>query len=198
MVVGDDPDSIAGKRALRAAIRETRRTREPDPSDAERIADHVMDLEMVRHACSAGLPVACFVSRAEEPPTTELRSRLISEGALLVAPRIQDENLVWVHVTAETTWDVNRWKIEEPLGPKFDGSPAVWIIPALAIDADGYRLGQGGGYYDRALEHVDADTPIIAIVFEQEVIPEVPREEHDHPVDIVVTPDRVRWLSMPG
>ncbi|MGA0210229.1 MAG: 5-formyltetrahydrofolate cyclo-ligase, partial [Candidatus Nanopelagicales bacterium] len=65
------------------------------------------------------------------------------------------------------------------------------------IDADGYRLGQGGGFYDRALRDIAEDTSVIAIVFEDEVVERVPRESHDHRVDVVVTPERVRWLSMP-
>ena len=115
----------------------------------------------------------------------------------MLLPRIEGDSLVWVQITSDTTWVKNRWNIDEPAGASFDGTFAVWIIPGLAVDADGYRLGQGGGYYDRALENVHDDVPIIAILFEDEFREEVPREEHDHRVDIVVTPDRVRWLSMP-
>lgn len=164
---------------------------------AQRIAEHVMDLEEIRHACMEKLPVTCYVSRPDEPPTAELRRQLHDAGAVVLLPRIDGETLVWVQITPETTWVSNRWNIEEPEGPAFDGDPAIWIIPGLAVDADGYRLGQGGGYFDRALESVPDDVPIIAILFENEVVEEVPREGHDHRVDIVVTPDRVRWLSMP-
>ncbi len=156
-----------------------------------------MDLEEIHLACEEGLPIACYVSRMDEPPTQELREQLFDAGATLLLPRIDGEDLVWVQVTPETEWVKNRWNIDEPAGSTFDGTPSIWIIPGLAIDADGYRLGQGGGYYDRALQNVPADLPIIAIVFEDEVMEEVPREEHDHRVDIVVTPERVRWLSMP-
>ena len=185
------------KRVLRDEFRRARRTRRAVEDDAARIAEHVLDVEEVREACAAGLPIACYVSRKEEPPTDVLRDRLSACGAKVLFPRVDGEDLAWVPVTPETTWEINRWNIEEPIGPTFDGSPSVWIIPGLAIDTDGYRLGQGGGYFDRALANVGDDTLVIAIVFEQECVAELPHEAHDRRVDVVVTPDRVRWLSMP-
>lgn len=198
---GSSP-TVADKRELRTSIRRARKDRVAQvgsdaQTDALRIAEHVMDLEDIGHACAEGLPIACYVSRPDEPPTQELRAALLDAGAVLLLPRIDGEELIWVQVTPHTEWQTNRWNITEPAGEAFDGTPAVWIIPGLAIDADGHRLGQGGGYYDRALEDVRDDAPIIAVVFEDEVVAQVPREEHDHRVDIVVTPERVRWLSMP-
>lgn len=193
---------VEGKTNLRRTVRRARRQRLQDRGDSVeqdglRIAEHVMDLEDVQHACEHGLPVTCYVSRDEEPPTDQLREQLLAAGAVLLLPRVDGEDLQWIPVTSDSQWDTNLWNIREPAGPPFDGSPAVWIIPGLAIDSDGYRLGQGGGYYDRALAAVHDEASIIAIVFEEEVLDEVPREDHDHRVDIVVTPDRVRWLSMP-
>lgn len=200
--MGGGVNEVERKRSLRRTIRAARHERAAqgraaNEDDGRLIAEHVMDLEEIRRACTEGLPVACYVSREDEPPTDALRAALMDAGAVLLLPRIEGEDLVWVHITPDTSWVTNRWRIEEPAGPAFDETPAVWIIPGLAIDADGYRLGQGGGYYDRALAHVSDDVPVIAIVFESEVLAEVPREDHDRRVDIVVTPERVRWLSMP-
>lgn len=185
------------KSALRRDIRRSRSQRTSLSDDAARIAQHVLDLEAIQDACSSGLPIACYVSRAEEPPTDALRARLLEAGALLLLPRIEGDDLAWVRETPDMRWTTNRWRIDEPTGQPFDGTPRVWIIPALAIDTDGYRLGQGGGFYDRALQGVAEQTPVVAIVFEDEVVDRVPREAHDHRVDVVVTPERVRWLSMP-
>lgn len=191
------PDAREHKRELREQLRRARRERVPSVTDAAAIAEHVLDIEDVRDACAAGLPIACYVSRSEEPPTHVLRERLLACGATVLLPRIDGEHLEWVRVTSDTAWQVNRWQIKEPIGSAFDGAPAVWIIPGLAIDTDGYRLGQGGGYFDRALEHTGFDALVIAIVFEDECVAELPRESHDRRVDVVVTPSRVRWLSMP-
>ena len=66
------------------------------------------------------------------------------------------------------------------------------IIPALAASIDGTRLGQGGGWYDRALMHRSPDTPVVAAIFDDEVMEAriIPAEPHDVPVDAIVTPTR--------
>ena len=66
------------------------------------------------------------------------------------------------------------------------------IIPALAASADGTRLGQGGGWYDRALTHRSPGVPVVAAIFDDEVMEAglIPAEPHDIPVDAIVTPTR--------
>ena len=66
------------------------------------------------------------------------------------------------------------------------------VIPALAAAADGTRLGQGGGWYDRALMHRSPTTPVVAVIFDDEVVEAglIPAEPHDVPVDAIVTPTR--------
>ena len=66
------------------------------------------------------------------------------------------------------------------------------VIPALAASADGTRLGQGGGWYDRALMHRSPTTPVVAVIFDDEVVEAgvIPAEPHDVPVDAIVTPTR--------
>lgn len=64
------------------------------------------------------------------------------------------------------------------------------VIPALAASADGTRLGQGGGWYDRALMHRSPGVPVVAAIFDDEVLEAglIPAEPHDVPVDAIVTP----------
>ena len=66
------------------------------------------------------------------------------------------------------------------------------VVPALAASADGTRLGQGGGWYDRALTHRSPDVPIVAVIFDDEVLEAgiIPMEPHDVPIDAIVTPTR--------
>lgn len=66
------------------------------------------------------------------------------------------------------------------------------VIPALAASADGTRLGQGGGWYDRALVHRCPGTPVVAAIFDDEVLEAgvIPAEPHDVPIDAIVTPTR--------
>jgi len=76
---------------------------------------------------------------------------------------------------------------------------AVVLVPALAIDRAGFRLGQGGGYYDRLLadvpRHADGGPLLVAVVHDDELLDALPHEPHDRPVDAVLTP--TAYLPLP-
>jgi 5-formyltetrahydrofolate cyclo-ligase len=65
------------------------------------------------------------------------------------------------------------------------------MVPALAYDLNGFRLGYGGGYYDRLLSGISPECTKIGAAFEQQIVSEVPREKHDIKVDLIITEDRV-------
>lgn len=71
------------------------------------------------------------------------------------------------------------------------------LVPALAASPDGTRMGQGGGWYDRTLPHRTPSTPVIAVVFDDEVLAPgtIPREGHDVPIDAIMTPTRTIWVQ---
>ena len=81
--------------------------------------------------------------------------------------------------------------IPEPTGPGLGidalGQADVIVVPCLAVSRDGSRLGMGGGWYDRALHHRRPGTPVWALANADEVLPKLPSEPHDLPVDAVVT-----------
>ena len=66
----------------------------------------------------------------------------------------------------------------------------VVIIPGLAFDTEGWRLGRGGGYYDRFLERVSRQTRLVGIAFDQQVVEVVPHELHDVRMQVIVTDRR--------
>ena len=80
----------------------------------------------------------------------------------------------------------------EALGSQALAGADLILIPALAASQDGTRLGQGGGWYDRTLPHRAPSTPIVAVVFDDEVLAggQIPREPHDVPIDAIITPTR--------
>jgi 5-formyltetrahydrofolate cyclo-ligase len=83
------------------------------------------------------------------------------------------------------------------LGPTAIGTAEVVVVPALAVDRNGLRLGRGRGYYDRALRHARPDAVLVALVFDEEFLDEVPAEPHDHRVTAVVTPSG-GWQDLPS
>jgi 5-formyltetrahydrofolate cyclo-ligase len=68
-------------------------------------------------------------------------------------------------------------------------------VPAAAVDATGMRLGWGRGYYDKTLGSMERCPPVYAVIFDSELVDEVPRERHDQAVDGVVTPTRTVEFS---
>lgn len=186
----------SNKEEIRARIRARRRDREYDPAVAAAIAEHVTDIDEIAAAAKRHAVIACYVSRSEEPDSSLVRQALHALGAQVVVPRIDGTELHWCFDDPQAQWTTNSLGIQEPQGPSAHVQPEIFIVPALAIDHDGHRVGQGGGFYDRAL--TGAGNPlVIALVFEDEVLASVPHEPHDQPVDIAVTQARVRWFSMP-
>ena len=86
----------------------------------------------------------------------------------------------------------------EVLGAESLKEADLIVIPALAASADGTRLGQGGGWYDRALTHRSPGTPVVAVIFDDEVLEAeiIPAEPHDVPVDGIVTPTRTMAINL--
>lgn len=192
-------DKAEAKAALRAAIRARRAERSPAEMDAagDAVAARVLALPAVSGLADAGRPgvVAVTMATPWEMSTTTLLDGLRARGHRVVTPRIEPERLLtWVELTPDTQWATGPFGIREPLGAGIDGGLAVAdvvVAPALAVNARGQRLGQGGGYYDRALAAIDRDrTTVVVTVFDDEVIGDLPVEPHDLGGHVVVTPTR--------
>lgn len=140
--------------------------------------------------------VTAYVSMPSEPPTGRLRSALRSTGTRVLLPVVLPDGILDWAEDSGTVRPAKGLGGDEPTGPRL-GRPAIGdadviLIPALAVDTLGHRLGQGAGYYDRALPLMPPGVPVIAIVNVTEVldaaVEPVPTEPHDRRVDAVVTP----------
>jgi 5-formyltetrahydrofolate cyclo-ligase len=158
----------------------------------ERYIEHSFEFLATSPEFSQAKTIASYMSYGDEPDTSALNKALIAAGKNLLLPRINGDQLDWV------TWDgsasnlVANKKILEPVGDVFTdlASIEVVIVPALRIDRSGYRLGQGGGYYDRALPKLRAWS--IGLIHPDEISSEdLPREEWDQPLNAAATPDLV-------
>ena len=149
---------------------------------------------------SSARVIASYISYGDEPNTSELNQAILAAGKKLLLPRMieQDDKvgLEWVAWNGDPQNLKARGRILEPIGPAdLDlNQIAVVIVPALRVDSDGYRLGQGGGFYDRALSHLAAWS--IALIFPEEISGQpLLREIHDVPVNAYATYDMVVRLS---
>ncbi|MDP5181956.1 5-formyltetrahydrofolate cyclo-ligase [Blastococcus sp. BMG 814] len=136
--------------------------------------------------------LAAFVPDPTEPGAGRLPDACTELGARILLPVVPPvgRTLDWADHTGEL--EPGRFGLLHPVGPRL-GPTAIAaadavVVPALAVDRAGIRLGRGGGYYDRALVHARPDAVLVAVVFDDERVDELPREVHDRPVRAVVTP----------
>ncbi|MDX3503460.1 5-formyltetrahydrofolate cyclo-ligase [Streptomyces sp. ATCC51928] len=164
-------------------------------------------------AAALGLPeladartVAAYVSVGREPGTRALLEALRGRGVRVLLPvLLPDNDLDWAAYDGpEHLLPAGRGLLE-PDGPRL-GPDAVLdadtvLLPGLAVDRAGMRLGRGGGSYDRALARLTAagaHPALVVLLYDDEVVARVPSEPHDHPVDAVVTPAGARRFLNPS
>lgn len=128
--------------------------------------------------------IASYYSYGTEPNTSEINQAILKEGKTLLLPRINGEDIEWVSWDGRAETLQENGKFLEPVGETFTSLDSIdlVLVPALAIDPDGYRLGQGGGFYDRALPRLRAWKHGIVYNFER-MEHDLPREPWDIPMD---------------
>lgn len=141
---------------------------------------HLLDIPELSRATV----VASYYSYGTEPSTIALNQAIIAAGKTLLLPRINNEVIDWVEWNGSSTTLTENGKFHEPTGTVFANLEAIdlVLVPALAIDPDGYRLGQGGGFYDRALPLLRAWKHGIVYNYER-MEHDLPREKWDIPMD---------------
>jgi 5-formyltetrahydrofolate cyclo-ligase len=175
------------KDALRERVLRSRGERKADQRlvVADAIASHLLSAAFARVD-----RLACHLSMGTEPGTGPLISGLLQRGTEVIVPVTgPDQTLEWVVFDPTAPLRRSGIGIPEPdgprLGPETLHDVGLVIVPALAVDHAGHRLGRGAGFYDRALAAVTA--PLCALVHADELIESVPHEPHDVPVQIAVT-----------
>jgi 5-formyltetrahydrofolate cyclo-ligase len=149
-------------------------------------------------ACQGASIVAAYAGIAAEPPTHELLDRLVETGIAVVLPVIDDTELRWAPYSRWDDLVTGPFGLLEPAAaatePVALADVDIVLAPSLAVDLHGNRLGRGKGYFDRALRDVEPRR-VIAVVYDDELLPDVPVEAHDRPVGAVLTPSGLRRLD---
>lgn len=201
-------DAAAQKAHIRARVRATRAARvAADPTGqvrreiSEALCEQVMSELGRREFLSPGNTVAIYVATESEPGTQRLRHSLNAAGVTVLIPRVDGTDLQWIADDGNVVLITSAWGIDEPapstdsLGTEALCASTAIIVPALAIDERGFRVGQGGGFYDRALttcKNVSGHTPLfIGLIHDDEVMDVVPREAHDARMDVIATDKRI-------
>jgi len=192
---GDEVEDV--KERLRTAIRAARKTRSQRLRDEAALAlAHVV---ATIPAVADAAVVSVYAARSTEPGTLDLLDLLAARGTRILLPVLGSGlQRDWAEYAGrDDLRERAPGRPPEPggptLGPEALALADAIVAPALAVATDGARLGQGGGWYDRALEHARPGVPVIALVFPEELYDAktrpLPREPHDRVVDMVATPD---------
>jgi 5-formyltetrahydrofolate cyclo-ligase len=155
---------------------------------ARAVADLLLAAPEVRRAAT----VAAYVSVGREPGTGVLLDALVAAGKRVILPLLQPDNdLDWaVYAGADDLVSAGRGLLEPagpPLGPDAIATADAVIVPGLAVDRTGLRLGRGGGSYDRALGRVPVGTFTCVVLNDAELLDAVPAAAHDRRVTAAVT-----------
>ena len=181
-----DPGIATRKTALRHSVLLARRELDEQQRGAASRAA-VDRLVRLPEVWRAGV-VALYVAMAEEIDPSGAVPLLRDRGIRTLFPRVRGEHLDLAEASDPHALPGGFRGIREPTGPAIDpGVVDVAILPGVAFDLDGGRLGHGGGHYDRLLPLLPDDTVRIGLGFSCQVVPRVPREDHDALVDLVVT-----------
>ena len=188
---GGDPAALRqAKTALRGRIRAARAglTGEQRADAARLLRDAVLSLPEAQMAGT----VAAYYSVDTEPSTRSLVYALWKRGTYVLLPMLRsDGQLDWASYEGPESMTPARHGLLEPAEPLARHSIAsadLVIVPALAADRRGNRLGRGRGYYDRALARVGPLIPTIALLYDGELLDQVPAGRFDHPVALAAQP----------
>jgi len=192
--MSDDPK--ARKRELRSELiaARARISQEERQAGSQRIAERLDELDVMRSA----RVVALYAPLGTEVDSALIARRLRSRGVRVLFPRAIVGQRRLVFCACEPT-DLVRGPLGagEPPAAAIEvalGDIDVFLIPGVAFSVDGLRLGRGGGYYDVTLKQAPRP-PRIGLAFDAQILPTLPREPHDVPLDAVVT--EARTLSFP-
>ncbi|MGY1705478.1 5-formyltetrahydrofolate cyclo-ligase [Geodermatophilus sp. SYSU D00697] len=191
------PDDVAAAKAmLRTRFQALRASR---TSEARAAAAAAVAATLLRGLAGVRT-LAAFVPDPTEPGAGRLPAAYTQLRARVLLPVVPADGreLGWAVDTGRLA--PGRFGLMEPVGPRLGptaiGAAEVVVVPAVAASRSGVRLGRGGGYYDRALRHARADAQLVAVVFDDELVDDLPSEPHDRRVTAVVTPSG-GWEALP-
>ena len=147
--------------------------------------------EVIATRCARGNVIALYAHKGSEVETAALDERLRAGGFRIAYPRVVDESRVLAFFeVAIDALGKSRWGLREPSADAARvaiETIAAFVVPGLAFDRAGGRVGWGKGHYDATLSAARADAECIGLAFECQVVENVPRESHDVALDAIIT-----------
>ena len=174
------------KRALRRAIGAKKSAL--TPTEIERrsgiLAERLFETAQYR-ACRS---LYAYCSFNQEVRTIPIIERAWADGKRVAVPKVIDNKMIFIWIDGLDALAPGGFGIPEPIfdAPVADDARALVLMPGLAFDSQGHRIGYGGGFYDRFLE-AEPHHPLVALCYDFQLYDHLDVEAHDVPVDLVIT-----------
>lgn len=173
------------KKTLRAYIREKKRAMSED-----QIFDLSADLAKQFYATEQykqAKTIYGYLPYNQEVRTIPILKQALADGKAVAVPKVIDDEMVFILMDDLSKVEKGYAGIPEPVddGPVASDPEALVLMPGLAFDPQGHRIGYGGGFYDRFLED-EPNHPTVALCYKFQMLPKLETEEHDIPVDLVL------------
>lgn len=173
------------KKELRRTIRERKRamTEEEIVSRSEKLGHLFAQSE----AYKAAKTIYGYLPYNQEVRTVPILEQALKDGKRVAVPKVYGEEMKFLYLDDLTKVEKGYAGIPEPIadGPVADDETALVLMPGLAFDPQGHRIGYGGGFYDKFLA-AEPNHPTLALCYEFQMLPKLDTEEHDIPVDTIL------------
>lgn len=175
------------KKQLRKEIREKKRAMTPEEiQDKSRI---LMEKFLQTSFYQKAATLYGYLSYNQEVQTLPILQRALADGKRIAVPKVYGEEMRFVYLEDLSLVAPGYGGIPEPIAdsPVAEDPHALVLMPGLAFDREGHRVGYGGGFYDRFLAK-EPDHPTVALCYEFQMVENLPVESFDVPVDLVLCP----------
>lgn len=173
------------KKALRAQIREKKRAMSPEEiaRRSEALGALLRQSPLYQQARS----IYGYLPYNQEVRTTAMLQQALADGKRVAVPKVYGEEMRFLWIEDLTQVAKGYAGIPEPVadGPVADDETALVLMPGLAFDPQGHRIGYGGGFYDKFLAS-EPGHQTLALCYEFQMLPQIETEAHDIPVDCVL------------
>lgn len=173
------------KKALRRSIREQKRAMSEAEIDARsaKLGQLLAASEAYRNART----IYGYLPYNQEVRTAPMLEQALREGKRVAVPKCYGNEMKFIFLDDLSKVEKGYAGIPEPIAdePVADDETALVLMPGMAFDPQGHRIGYGGGFYDKFLA-AEPNHPTLALCYEFQVLPKLETEEHDIPVDTVL------------
>lgn len=173
------------KKTLRAWIREKKRAM--TPAEIEEKSRVLGEKFVQTEAYCQAKTIYGYLPYNQEVRTVPILEQAIRDGKQVAVPKVFGDEMRFIYLTDLTRVEKGYAGIPEPVddGPVADDPGALVLMPGLAFDKEGHRIGYGGGFYDKFLA-AEPEHPTVALCYDFQVLPQLQTEQFDIPVDMVL------------